>query len=82
LSFHCESTVLTEGATTWTGRLKRVFGIDIEIYPVRGGAVWMVACIGDHEAFKKILAHWERESVQEPVQLPPGRTPPQGSLFA
>jgi len=32
---------------TWAQRLKRVFGIDIEICPACGGAVRIIACIED-----------------------------------
>ena len=32
---------------TWAQRLKRIFNIDIEVYGCCGGAVRVVACIGD-----------------------------------
>ncbi len=43
-------------------RLKRVFGIDIETCPARGGAVRIIACIEDAEVIEKILTHLEAKA--------------------
>ncbi len=44
-------------AMTWSQRLKRVFGIDIETCPACGGAVRIIASIEDPAVIGKILAH-------------------------
>jgi hypothetical protein len=49
-------------ALTWAQRLKRVFGIDIEICRACGGALRIVACIEDPVVIKKILAHVDRKN--------------------
>ena len=54
----------------WAQRLKRVFGIDIETCPACGGAVRIIASIGDPDVIEKILAHLdvkERVGAQPPV---------------
>jgi len=45
---------------TWAQRLKRVFAIDIETCPVRGGMLRVIACIEDPPLIAKILAHVQR----------------------
>ena len=67
---------------TWAQRLKRVFGIDIEICPACGGAVRIIACIEDPDVIEKILVHPET-GVREPApsQRPPVRASPQPGLF-
>ena len=68
-------------ALTWAQRLKRVFGIDIEICRACGGALRIVACIEDPVVIKKILAHVDRKNTpQETGLLPEGRAPPAGRL--
>ncbi len=44
-------------AMTWAQRLKRVFGIDIEICPACGGAMRIIAYIEDPVVIEKIFAH-------------------------
>lgn len=64
-------------AMTWSQRLKRVFGIDIETCPVCGGALRIIACIEDPAVIKKMLTHIERKNASaEPSRLPPCRAPP------
>jgi hypothetical protein len=66
-------------AMTWSQRLKRIFGIDIETCPACGGALRIIACIEDPMVIKKILAHLDRKDApQEPGLLPEGRAPPAG----
>jgi hypothetical protein len=78
-------------ALTWAQRLKRVFGIDIEICRACGGAVRIMpkalaalagqalACIEDPVVIKKILAHLDRKDApQQTGLLPEGRAPPAG----
>ncbi len=65
-------------AMTWSQRLKRVFGIDIETCPACGGAVRIIASIEDPAVIGKILAHvGEAEPVRELVRLPGPRAPPE-----
>jgi hypothetical protein len=67
---------------TWTQRLKRVFGIDIETCPACGGAVKVIACIEDPVVIKRILDHLKQKAdANEPRPLPESRAPPT-SLFA
>jgi Ser/Thr protein kinase RdoA (MazF antagonist) len=42
---------------TWSQRLKRVFGIDIETCAACGGALRIIACIEDPAVINKILTH-------------------------
>ena len=60
---------------TWVQRLKRVFGIDIEICLKCGGKVKVIACIEDPKVIKKILTHLGFD-VKSPVPWSP-RGPPQ-----
>ena len=50
-------------AMSWAQRLKRVFGIDIEVCPVCGGAMRIIACIKDPEVIEKILRHLDTQSI-------------------
>jgi hypothetical protein len=69
-------------AMTWSQRLKRVFGIDIETCAACGGALRIIACIEDPAVIKKILTHLDNENAcAEPSRLPPCRAPPQARLF-
>jgi hypothetical protein len=54
-------------AMTWTQRLKRVFGIDIETCLACGGAVRIIACIEEPEVIEKILT----SSMGKPPQPKP-----------
>ena len=55
---------------TWAQRLKRVFGIDIEICPACGGAMRINAYIEDPDVFEKILAHLD---LKGGAKIPGGR---------
>jgi len=71
-------------AMTWAQRLMRVFGIDITICSVCGGALRIISCIEDPVVIEKILTHLDKkdpDSSVEPAQLPPCRAPPQSDLF-
>lgn len=66
-------------AITWAQRLKRVFGIDIDIETCSacGGALRIIACIEDPAVIKKILTHLnQKEACAESARLPPSRAPP------
>jgi len=65
---------------TWVQRLKRVFGLDIQICAACGGAVRIIACIEDPVVMQKILAHLKKHKTCEPFPLPESRAPP-GALF-
>ena len=68
--------------TTWAQRLKRVFGIDIEICLACGGAVRIVACIEDAEVIEQILTHLDKNAADPQARWqPPCRAPPQRGLF-
>jgi hypothetical protein len=65
-----------------SGRLKRVFGIDIETCPTCGRAMRIIACIEDPEVIEKILAHLDAKVAEpEATRQPPCRAPPQRGLF-
>ena len=49
---------------SWAQRLKRVFGIEIEIFPHCRGGVRIIACIEDPVVIRQILSHVETK--QEP----------------
>ncbi len=76
------TAVERRAAMTWAQRLKRVFGIDIEICSVCGGAVRIIACIEDPAVIAKILSPLATP-VAEPQarRRPPCRAPPQRGLF-
>jgi hypothetical protein len=62
---------------TWAQRLKRVFNIDIETCPARGGAMKVIACIEDPVVIKQILDHLKHKAeASEPWALPESRAPP------
>ena len=64
------------------GRLKRVFGIDIETCAECGGDVKIIACIEDPAVIQKILAHLDdRASPADLSLLPECRAPPATGLF-
>ena len=60
---------------TWAQRLKRVFGIDIEVCSLCGGKVKVLAVIEDPQVIEKILKHLRLDPV--PPQIWPARGPPQ-----
>jgi hypothetical protein len=67
---------------TWAQRLKRVFGIDVEVCSVCGGAMRIVACIEDPDVIERILRHLDAKASESPEsRLPPCRAPPQLGLF-
>jgi len=67
---------------TWAQRLKRVFGIDVEVCPVCGGAMRIIACIEDPDVIERILSHLDAKASEYPdTRLPPCRAPPQRGLF-
>jgi hypothetical protein len=69
-------------AMTWSQRLKRVFGIDIETCAACGGVLRIIACIEDPAVIKKILTHIDSKNASaEPARLPPCRAPPQARWF-
>ena len=69
-------------AMSWAQRLKRVFGIDIEICPACGGAVRIIACIEDPAVVEKIFTHLDAKAAEsEACRLPPCGAPPQRGLF-
>ena len=65
---------------TWARRLKRVFGIDIEVCSECGGKLKVISSIEEPEVIKKILTHLGLESrateLWSPGDLSP-RGPPQ-----
>jgi hypothetical protein len=67
---------------TWAQRLKRVFGIDVGVCPVCGGAMRIIACTEDPDVIKKILSHLDAKASESPgIRLPPCHAPPQPALF-
>ena len=69
---------------TWAQRLKRVFGIgiDIETCQACGGAVRIIASIEDPEVIEKILTHLDTKgAASEASRRPPCRAPPKTGLF-
>jgi hypothetical protein len=69
-------------AMTWMQRLKRVFGIDIEICEKCKGPVKIIACVEDPVVIEKVLRHLREKSISNnSARLPPGRAPPQIELF-
>jgi len=67
---------------TWAQRLKRVFGIDVEVCPLCGGVMRIIACIEDPDVIEKILSHLDAKASGSPgARLPPCRAPPQPGLF-
>ena len=69
---------------SWAQRLKRVFGIDVEVCPHCGGGVRIIACIEDPVVIRQILSHVEAKQTgnrQQAGDLPPSRAPPPFGLF-
>jgi len=68
---------------SWAQRLKRVFGIDIEICPHCGGGVRIIASIEDAMVIKKILDQLQigQGGARPGRELPPSRASPQVSLL-
>jgi hypothetical protein len=62
---------------SWTQRLKRVFGIDIECCEGCGGKVKVIACIQDPEVIEKIQRHLQTQPAPQGHALPRG--PPQAT---
>ena len=59
------------------GRLKRVFGIDIEVCDYCAGSVKVIACIEDKAVIEQILGHLKRKGdLPELVSLLPDSTGP------
>jgi hypothetical protein len=54
---------------SWACLLKRVFAIDVELCPLCGGRLQIIAAIVDPQVIEKILTH-----LSLPVRAPP-RTP-------
>ena len=65
---------------SWAQRLKRVFGIEIEIFPHCRGGVRIIACIEDPVVIRQILSHVETKQEQA-NELPRSRGPPEYGLF-
>jgi len=64
-------------AMTWAQRLKRVFGIDIEVCDYCAGSVKVIACIEDKAVIEQILGHLKRKGdLPELVSLLPDSTGP------
>jgi len=64
---------------TWTQRLKRVFGVDLQTSPAGGGAVRIIACIEAPAVIEKLLTHLDVNGGKpEATRRAPGRAPPQG----
>jgi len=67
---------------TWAQRLRRLFGIDIETCQACGGAVKIIACIGDQDVIEKTLTHLDEKTPDFPrMQRLPSRASPQLGLF-
>ena len=58
---------------TWMPRLKRVFAIDIETCPKRGGRLRVIACIEGPDVIATILEHIRARHEAQPSQP---RAPP------
>ncbi len=65
-------------AMTWAQRLKRVFGIEINICTRCGGLLKVIASIEEPEVIARILAHIQRIAPDpQQAELPLGaRAPP------
>jgi hypothetical protein len=55
---------------SWAERLKRVFGIDITVYPLCGGRLRVIGDVTEPEAIERILEHVTREGLP---RAPPAR---------
>jgi RNA polymerase subunit RPABC4/transcription elongation factor Spt4 len=56
---------------TWAQRFKRVFNIDIETCPECGGAVNVIAFIGDTVVIEKIFTHLNEKAASTRMGLLP-----------
>jgi len=65
----------------WAQRLKRVFGVDVEICEQCGGVVKVIACIEDPVVIKKILNHLDKKATTEQARRPQSRASPRASPF-
>jgi hypothetical protein len=65
-------------AMTWAQRLKRVFGIQIDLCVRCGGKLRVIASIDEPEVIARILAHLQKTAPdQHQAELPLGaRAPP------
>jgi hypothetical protein len=69
---------------TWAKRLKRVFGIDIDIETCTecGGDVRIIAVIEDPQVIRKILTYLDdNASPETTAPLPERRAPPRAELL-
>ena len=59
-----------------------MFGVDVEVCPVCGGAMRIIACIEDSDVIEKILSHLDEKGPEVvSARMPPCRAPPQARLF-
>lgn len=63
-------------AMSWAQRLKRVFGIDVDVCAHCGGAVRIVASIEGPTAIRAILAHFEKHGAREQAHYRPAARAP------
>ncbi|HUF81464.1 MAG TPA: transposase [Burkholderiales bacterium] len=64
-------------AMTWAQRLKRVFGIDVNVCVHCGGAVRIVASVEEPAAIRAVLGHFEKHGALEQAHYrPAARAPP------
>lgn len=64
-------------AMSWAQRLKRVFGIDVNVCAHCGGAVRIVASIEDPAAIRAIFGHFAKHGALEAAHYrPAARAPP------
>ena len=62
---------------SWSQRLKRVFGIDVETCEHCGGSVRIVASVEEPGAIRAILAHFDTKgALPQAHYLPAPRGPP------
>jgi hypothetical protein len=64
---------------SWAQRLKRVFGIDIDLCTRCGGKLEVIASIEEPDVIAKILAHLRR-SAQRKAGAPAGKLPLLGNI--
>ena len=62
---------------TWAQRLKRVFEIDITLYPLCGGQLRIIGDITDPDLIRRILDHVNSRA---PPRLSPRRAEPHPNL--
>ena len=68
-------------AVTWAQRLNRVYNLDIQTYPVCGGAMKVIACIEAPVVIKKILDHLKEKATPELLGLLPSARAAPAGLF-